>query len=175
MITRKEFLQTLAAATAVAALPKTTCCAEPTRSAATEASANRLHASRPDASTVKAKRGVSLYCYQEGFYNRTMTLEDCIAEASAIGAYGIEMLAEEMVPDFPNPSKQWVDHWHSLMDKYATVPDTYTQFQNTYLRKNYELSVDEGLAMLETDFKLAKLLGFTHMRMLIGTPIDVIE
>jgi hypothetical protein len=127
---------------------------EASRPAVAEDSANQPVTPRADASKGKAKRGVSMYCYQEGFYNRTMTLEDCIAEASSIGAYGIEMLAEEMVPDFPNPSNQWVDHWHELMDKYGTVLDTYTQFQNTDLRKNYELSVDEGVAMLETDFKI---------------------
>jgi len=163
MITRKEFLQTLAGATATAAaLPVTASVA----------------ASSPTASETpknKVKRGVSLYSYQESFYNRSMTLEDCIAEASAIGAYGIEMLAEEMVPDFPNPPNQWVIQWHALMDKYGTVADTYTQFQNTYLRKTRELTVDEGVEMLEMDFRLAKRLGFRNMRMLIGTPIDVIE
>ncbi len=164
MITRKEFLQTLVgatAATAMTSLPESSSAEAPTHT--------------PNSSKVKAKRGVSLYCYQEGFYNRTMTLEDCIAEASAIGAYGIEMLAEEMVPDFPNPSNRWVEQWFALMDKYHTVPDTYTQFQNTYLRKNSELTVDEGVEMLEMDFKLAKRLGFTHMRMLIGTPLEVME
>jgi Xylose isomerase-like TIM barrel len=168
MITRKEFLQTLAGASAIAALPSANVAAGLPR----HLPANSAPA---PASATKAKRGVSLYCYQESFYTRTMTLEDCIAEVSSIGAYGIEMLAEEMVPDFPNPSNQWVDQWHALMDKYGTVPDTYTQFQNTYIRKNYELTVDEGVAMLETDFKLAKRLGFTHMRMLIGTPLDVLE
>ncbi len=161
-MTRKEFLQTVGGATALTTVA---------RSAGLYNDA--LQAG--DAAKSKAKRGVSLYSYQEHFYTRTMTLEDCIAEASSIGAYGIEMLAEAMVPDFPNPSNQWVDNWFKLMDKYHTVPDTYTQFQNTYLRKNYELSVDEGVQMLELDFKLAKRLGFKHMRMLIGTPLDVME
>ena len=157
-MTRKEFLQTVAGTSAAL-----TALAKP-------ASAGVAEPSKP-----QAKRGVSLYSYQEHFFARTMTLEDCIAEASSIGAYGLEMLAEEMVPDFPNPSNEWVSRWHALMEKYHTVPDTYTQFQNTYLRKSGELSVDEGVRMLEMDFKLAKRLGFTHMRMLIGTPIDVLE
>ena len=156
-MTRKEFLQTVAATTALTAVSKS-------------AALPNGEPAKP-----KAKRGVSLYSYQEHFYTRTMTLEDCIAEASAIGAYGIEMLAEEMVPDYPNPPNQWVDNWFKLMNKYRTVPDTYTQFQNTYLRKDGALSVDEGVRMLEMDFKLAKRLGFKHMRMLIGTPLNVME
>jgi len=162
MITRKEFLQTLAGAAGVSALFKS-------------GSIGAYPAPASGAADVKVRRGVSLYSYQEGFYSRTMTLEDCIAEASSIGAYGIEMLAEAMVPDFPNPSDRWVDQWFALMDKYRTVPDTYTQFQNTYLRKNHELTVDEGVQMMEMDLKLAHRLGFKHMRLLIGTPLDVIE
>jgi len=162
MLTRKEFLETVAGAAAVSALFKSS-------------SAAAQPPPPPDSPRSTVRRGVSLYSYQEGFYSRTMTLEDCIAEASAIGAYGIEMLAEAMVPEFPNPSNRWVDQWFALMDKYHTVPDTYTQFQNTYLRRNYELSVDEGVQMMETDLKLARRLGFKHMRLLIGTPIDVIE
>jgi sugar phosphate isomerase/epimerase len=38
------------------------------------------------------KRGVTLYSYQEEFYTRAMTLEDCLAEMAAIGAEGLELL-----------------------------------------------------------------------------------
>ena len=121
------------------------------------------------------RRGVSLYCYQEEFYSRAMTLEDCLSEASSIGAREIEMLPEQMVPDFPNPSDRWVDHWRGMLAKYHLVADTYTQFQDTVLIKGQDLPLDQGVAMLERDLKLAKRLGFRHMRLLIGTPVDVID
>lgn len=123
----------------------------------------------------KLRRGVSLYSYQEEFYTRAMTLEDCLSEASSIGAYAIEMLAEEMVPGFPNPSEHWVNQWRGWLEKYHLVADTYTQFQDTVLIKGQDLSLDEGVAMLDRDLKLAKRLGFRNMRLLIGTPIDVID
>lgn len=121
------------------------------------------------------KRGVSLYSYQEEFYTRTMTLEDCVAEASDIGAYGIEMLAEMMVPNFPSPTERWVAQWHELMEKYNTKPICYTQFQDTYINKDRGLTIDEGVEMMLRDLKLAKRLGFKVIRLLIGTPIEVIE
>ena len=34
------------------------------------------------------KRGVSLYSFQEEYFLRTMTVEDCIAAAGRIGAVG---------------------------------------------------------------------------------------
>ena len=38
------------------------------------------------------KRGVSLYSFQEEYFLRKMTLEDCIAKAASFGAYGIEII-----------------------------------------------------------------------------------
>ena len=130
---------------------------------------------RGAASSAKIKRGVSLYSYQEEFYIRSMTLEDCLAEAASIGAYGVEMLPEQMMPGFPNPSEQWIGHWFSLHEKYGTIPVTYTQFQDTFLTPSHDLTLDEGVRMLERDLKLAKRLGFKNLRLLIGTPLDVIE
>src|SRR5208282_1327151 len=121
------------------------------------------------------KRGVSLYSYQEEFYLRTMTLDDCLAEASAIGAYGIEMLPEEMMPGFPNPSQAWVDQWFAMHAKHHTIPETYTRFQDTFLTLDHDLNTDEGVRFMERDLRLAKRLGFKNLRLLIGTPFDVIE
>jgi hypothetical protein len=153
-MTRKDFLKTMSAA-AVAAIPKAAW--------GTATTAGNL------------RRGVSLYCYQEEFYTRAMTLEDCLSEASSIGAYAIEMLPEQMVPDFPNPSDHWVGQWRDWIERYHLVADTYTQFQDTVLIKGQDLSLDEGVSMLERDLKLAKRMGFKNMRLLIGTPVDVID
>jgi len=153
MMTRKEFLKTLAAgATAAAYAPKGF-----------------------GATASKMKRGVTLYSYQEEYYTRTMTVEDCIAEAADIGAYGIEMLPEAMVPDFPNPSDRWVDRWHDWMDKYRTTPVCYTQFQETKLYKDRELTDAEAVGNMVRDFKLAKRLGFKVVRGIAWTPLLHIE
>jgi sugar phosphate isomerase/epimerase len=152
MMTRKEFLKTLAAATAAAYVPEGL--AVPTS---------------------KMKRGVTLYSYQEEYYTRTMTVEDCIAEAADIGAYGIEMLPECMVPDFPNPSDRWVDQWHGWMDKYGTTPVCYTQFQETKLYKDRELTDAEAVENMVRDFRLAKRLGFKIVRGIAWTPLPHIE
>lgn len=154
-MTRKEFLQTLAGATASVAMPLPTAGAPAQRSA--------------------IKRGVSLYCYQEEYYTRTMTLEDCIAEASDIGAYGIEILAEAMVPDFPTPSDRWVDQWNGWMDRYHTKPVCYTQFQETKLYKNRPLTDKEAVNNMLRDLRLAKRLGFKIMRGIAWTPLEHIE
>jgi sugar phosphate isomerase/epimerase len=134
-----------------------------------------LIAGQSENTTHKIKRGVSLYSYQEEFYTRAITLEDCLSEASSIGAFGIEMLPQEMVPGFPHISNEWTGHWFALMAKYGTKPVTYTQFQDTFLLRDHDFTVDEGVEWMERDLKLAKQLGFRNLRLLIGTPVDVIE
>src|SRR5262245_39113396 len=51
----------------------------------------------------KLMRGVSLYSYQEEYYEHAVTLEDCFAELASLGATGLQVIAEEMVPNYPNP------------------------------------------------------------------------
>jgi hypothetical protein len=153
MMTRKTFLQTLAGATAAAVAPPGAL-------------------AMPSTPKPAIKRGVSLYCYQEEYYTRTMTLEDCIAEAADIGAYGLELLAEAMVPDFPSPSDRWVDQWHGWMDRYHTIPVCYTQFQETKLYKDRPLTDQEAVDNMVRDLRLAKRLGFRVMRGIAWTPLE---
>lgn len=123
----------------------------------------------------KIKRGVATYSYQEEFMTRQMSVEDVLREMSDIGAYGVEVLAEMMVPDFPNPSDEWVDQWHGWMDQYGTFPAAYTQFIDTMRTRTHNLTVEEGVQTMLRDIKLAKRLGISKVRCLIGTPVDVLE
>jgi Xylose isomerase-like TIM barrel len=123
----------------------------------------------------KIKRGVALYSYQEEYFMRTMSVEDCLRQMSDIGAYRIELLAEMMVPDFPNPSKAWVDQWHGWVDKYHLVPTCYTQFIDTMRTKTHNLSLEEGVQTMLRDIRLAKKLGIPKVRALVGTPVDILE
>ena len=156
-MTRKDFLKTVGASAITAAVSSSF-------NSAVAAPAKPL-----------LKRGVTLYSYQEAFYTHEMSLEDCLSEASTIGATHIQILPEEMVPDFPNPSDRWLGQWKEWMAKYHLVPDTYCQFQDTVLLKGVDQSLDDGLAMLERDLKLANRMGLTKMRLLIGTDLTVAE
>ena len=66
------------------------------------------------------KRGVSLYSYQQAYFLRELTLEQCIAEAAKIGAVGIESFAEQMMPGFPDiPDSFYEETWPAWMETYA--------------------------------------------------------
>jgi sugar phosphate isomerase/epimerase len=111
--------------------------------------------------------GVSLYSYG-GDFLVTMSLEDCLADVADMGATDIEILADTHIAGYPTPSTGWVDGWHRLLERYKLVPTCYSSWLDTRLRKNTELTVGEGVAILSRDLELAHRLGFTLMRPKLG-------
>lgn len=123
----------------------------------------------------KIKRGVSLYSYQEEFFLRKMTLEDCVAAVAATGATGIELLPEQMIKGFPNITDEFVNEWFRMMDKYGVEPIAYDAFLDTKLYANRILTTQESLDMMIRDLKIANRLGFKILRTLVSTPLEVVD
>lgn len=119
------------------------------------------------------KRGVSLYSFQEEYFLRKMSLQDCIAASARMGALGIETLAEQMMPGFPNLSDAFYDQWHAWMDQYGATPTCHDMFLDTKMYKNRLLTEDEMLASVIRDLKHANRLGCTVMRCIVTTPPEI--
>ena len=118
--------------------------------------------------TSRIKRGVTLYSYQEEYHTGAMTLEDCLAELASMGTEGVELLPEQMVPDYPNPPQRWVDEWHSLLDKYHLKPACMDTFVDVTWGGHREMSLQESVEVLATQMRLCKRLGFKVMRPTAG-------
>lgn len=122
------------------------------------------------------KRGISLYSYQEEYYIGKMTLEDCIAAAADIGATGIEVIAEQMLPgNYPEASEQFVEQWFGWMQKYGTTPTCMDAFLDYTMFPNRLLTDKEQVDLIVRDLKLAAKLGFRCIRSLCITPMHIIE
>jgi sugar phosphate isomerase/epimerase len=120
--------------------------------------------------TNSIKRGVSLYSYQEEFFLRKMTLEDCIAASAKMGALGIETIAEQMMPGFPKLSDEFYKQWHGWMDKYGTTPTCHDMFLDIKKFKGRLMTDDEMLESVIRDLKHANKLGCTVIRVIVNTP-----
>ena len=123
----------------------------------------------------EVKRGVSLYSFQEEFFLRKMTLEDCIAACAEMGALGIETIGEQMMPGFPNLSDEFYDQWHGWMDKYGVVPTCHDSFIDTKKYKGRLMTDEEMLAATLRDLKHASRLGCTVVRTQRLTPPHICE
>ncbi|MCS7006142.1 MAG: TIM barrel protein [Thermoleophilia bacterium] len=111
--------------------------------------------------------GVSLYSYG-GDYLVTMTLEDCLADVADMGATDVEILSDTHIPGYPNPDPAWIDHWHSLLERYRLTPTCYSSWLDTRLYRDRGLEAAEAQAILLRDVELAHRLGFRIVRPKIG-------
>lgn len=123
------------------------------------------------------KRSVSLYSYQDEYYDGKLDLEGCLRETAKTGATGVELLAEQMIKRFPNPieDEEFRAHWFDMLKKYGLTPSCYDAFLENRIYSNRTLSLGEQINMMCRDLRLASLLGFPVIRTLVSTPMDVIE
>lgn len=121
------------------------------------------------------KRGVSLYSFQEEYFLRTLSLEDCIRVAGEIGARGIEIIPEQSIPGFPALTDDFVDVWFSWMEKYGTTPVATDLFLDTKLYPGRWLTLEEQIASVRRDIDIAVRLGARVVRAIINTPPEVME
>lgn len=142
-----------------------------TSAAAISASLTGVPGPAPAAEAQKIKRGVTLYSYQEEYYQHAMTLEDCLAEVASIGATGLQIIAEEMVPNYPNPPQPWVDNWHAMVAKYHLEPSNLDTFVDISLGGHRKMSLQESVDTLVGQIKLANRLGFKVVRPTTG-PVE---
>ncbi|WP_314504014.1 DUF6379 domain-containing protein [uncultured Microbacterium sp.] len=125
----------------------------------------------PEASGAPFKYGVSLYSYMTD-YGTVLDLETAMAGIADLGATGIEILGEGHVPNYPNPSQEWVDEWFRLLEKYGLEPTNYGSWIDSRLHSSgpngRDMSVEEGAQQLQRDLRLANRLGFRFVRPKIG-------
>lgn len=120
-------------------------------------------------------RGVSLYSFQEEYFLRTMTVEDCVAAAAGMGARGIEIIPEQSIPGYPRLTDAFVADWHAWMDKYGTTPTATNAFLDTKLHPDRRLTLDEQVASVHRDIDVAVRLGAPIVKATINFPPEVME
>ncbi len=84
------------------------------------------------------KRSVSLYSYQDEYYNGQLDLEGCLRETAKTGATGVELLAEQMIKKFPLPieTQEFRDQWFTWLKQYGLEPSCYDAFLEMKLFDN---------------------------------------
>lgn len=117
------------------------------------------------------KRGVSAYSYH-GEYGITKNLENILEEMDDIGAYGLEILGNSHIDGYPNITDEWFENWNRMIKKYNIVPVEYGHWVDSRLFEGRELTVEESVAALERDFKIANKLGFKILRTKLGVIDD---
>jgi len=117
-------------------------------------------------SQTNIKRGVSLYSFQEEYFLRKMTLEDIVATVAKLGIPGVEIIGDQMIPNYPNISDEFVKQWHGWMDKYELTPVCLDMFLDWNKYKGRVMTEDEKYESVLMDIKNANKLGLTVIRVI---------
>ena len=131
--------------------------------------------SASNAKTHNIKRSVSLYSFQEDYFLRKKTLEDCIAKAAELDVPGIEIIGDQMIRGYPNVPDSFFEQWHGWMEKYGRTPVCLDQFVDWNKYKGRVMSDDERAEVLIQDIKNASRLGCTVIRVIHDVSAAIME
>lgn len=118
------------------------------------------------------KRGVSLYSYQQSQFFNESNLESQINEVAnnLYGADGIELI-DEMSLKYPVPDKAFMQRWYNLIDRHNVKPVAMDVCMDVLQFRTHVMNHDECAERLRSDIKLAKMLGFSIVRVLSIVPL----
>ena len=123
----------------------------------------------------KIRTSVSLYSLQYEYLNKKMTLEDIMHFVKDLGADGVEILPDQMIPGSPAPSRETLAAWKHIVDETGLSLACADVFLNTNLYKNRTLTKRECVDLLAQEIKNAHELGFHLIRLVSMTPAWVCE
>jgi Xylose isomerase-like TIM barrel len=123
----------------------------------------------------KIKRGVSLYSFQEEYFLRKMSLEEIIAVCARMDIPGVEIIGDQMIPNYPNISEAFFKQWHGWMDKYERTPVCLDMFLDWNKFKGRVMSEDEQVESIKRDIVCANRLGCTVIRVIHDVEPGVLE
>ena len=95
------------------------------------------------------KRSISLYSYQDEYYDKKLDLEGCLRETAKTGATGVELLAEQMIRRFPVPieDEAFREQWFGWLKKYNLEPSCYDAFLENRIYDNRTLTLKEQVKL----------------------------
>ncbi len=107
---------------------------------------------------------LTLYALSAEYVTGRFSLEDCLRKAHEMGYTGIELVASQMIPEYPHPSKKWMDGFVSLLKKYELRPVCYSAYIDMGTHSDRDLTEDEIIQTTINDMLYAKYMGFDLVR-----------
>ena len=107
---------------------------------------------------------LTLYALSAEYTTGRYSLEDCLRKAHEMGYTGIELVACQMIPEYPYPSKTWMDDFKEMLKKYELEPVCYSAYIDMGTHADRDLTEDEIIESTIMDMSYAKYMGFHLVR-----------
>lgn len=110
------------------------------------------------------KLGVSLYSFSSEYIHEKLDLEQLLKKARDMGYRGVEIVAAQMVPEYPYPSNDWLDWFRGKLAEYGLEPVCWSAYIDMGIRSDRDLSEQEIVQFTVNDLEYAKRAGFPMVR-----------
>ncbi len=110
------------------------------------------------------KLGVTLFSFSGVYSQRRMDLEGILKTVHEMGYKGIELVAAQMVPEYPDPSDRWIGEFRNLLEKYSLELVTWSAYIDMGIRSDRDLSPAEIIQYTRNDMIYAKRAGASIVR-----------
>ena len=110
------------------------------------------------------KIGVSLYSLSTQYIHEELDLEGCLKAVHEMGYKGIEIVAAQMVPNYPFPTDEWLFYFRGLLEKYELEPVCWSAYIDMGTRTDRDMSEAEIIQYTLNDMIYAKKAGFPLVR-----------
>lgn len=107
---------------------------------------------------------VSLYSFSIKFFDKSYDLEQCVKKAHELGFKGVEIVAAQMVDNYPNPTDAWCDWFTGILKKYEMEPISYSAYIDMGQHTGRDLTEDEIIQCTLNDIMYAHRMGFPVVR-----------
>ena len=112
----------------------------------------------------KIQLSASLYSLSSYFVKEIYNLEECMKSVKDYGFKGIEIVAAQMVPEYPYPSDKWLGEFKDLLEKYDLQPICWSAYIDFGIRSDRDLTEEEIIQFTVNDMIYAKKAGFDLVR-----------
>lgn len=110
------------------------------------------------------KLGISLYSFSTEFIHEKLDFEGILKKAHDMGYQGVEIVAAQMVPEYPYPSDAWLCECKALLAKYELEPVCWSAYIDMGIRGDRDLTEEEIIQFTVNDLIYAKKAGFPMVR-----------
>ncbi len=108
--------------------------------------------------------GVSLYSFSTEYIHERLDLEQLLDKAHRMGYKGVEIVAAQMVPEYPYPSDAWLDWFRGKLEEYGLEPVCWSAYIDMGIRSDRDLTEQEIIQFTVNDLLYAKRAGFPMVR-----------
>ena len=112
----------------------------------------------------KIKIGCTIYSFSYFYDLRLMDLEQILKKTHEMGYEGLEIVAAQMTPEYPNISDEWIAMFRGLLDKYQLHLVSWSAYVDMGIHKDRDLTDAEIIEHTTRDMIIAKKLGADLVR-----------